>query len=92
MAEDRLRMRSEVPEEFTWKLEDIFSSDDAWMEEYRSLGDIPVKAAEFQGKLGSDAKVLLDFFRLQDEIEERLSRLFVYANGRSDEDTANSFY
>ena len=92
MAEDRLRKRSEMPEEFTWKLEDIFSSDEAWMDEYRALGEIPGKAVAFEGKLGTDASVLLDFFRLQDEINERLSSLFVYAGCRSDEDTANSFY
>ncbi len=92
MAEERLRKRSEVPEEYTWKLENLFPSDDEWLKEYKALGEMPAKITEYQGRLGSDSAALLSFLRYQDETEERLSNLFVYASCRSDEDTANSFY
>ena len=91
MAEERLRKRSEVPVEYTWKLEDLFESDQAWMDEYEALGSVPEKAAAFQGKL-NNSKDLLAFFRLQDEIELRLEKLFVYSSCRSDEDTGNNYY
>ena len=29
--------RSEVPEEFTWDLSDVFASDDKWSEELEAL-------------------------------------------------------
>ena len=32
MSENRLPKRSEVKEEFTWNLKDIFESDEAWNE------------------------------------------------------------
>ena len=91
MAEERLRKRSEVPVEYTWKLEDLFESDQAWMEEYEALGRVPQKAAEFQGKL-NNSKDLLAFLKLQDDISMRLEKLFVYSSCRSDEDTGNNHY
>ena len=91
MAEERLRKRSEVPVEYTWKLEDLFESDQAWMEEYEALGSVPQKAAEFQGKL-NNSKDLLAFLKLQDDISMRLEKLFVYSSCRSDEDTGNNHY
>ena len=91
MAEERLRKRSEVPVEYTWKLEDLFETDQAWMEEYEALGSVPEKAAAFRGRL-NNAKDLLEFFRLQDEIGLRLEKLFVYSSCRSDEDTGNNHY
>ena len=92
MAEDRLRKRSEVPEELTWRLEDLFETDEAWSEEYASLGKMAEEAAAFQGRLGSSAETLLSFFRVRDEVSKRLEKFMVYASCRSDEDTGNNFY
>ena len=91
MAEERLRKRSEVPEKYTWKLEDLFESDEAWTAEYEELGKMPAMAASFMGRL-NDSSVLLEFMKLQDEINMRLEKLFVYSSCRSDEDTGNNFY
>lgn len=91
MAQQILK-RSEVPEENTWNLKDMFESDDAWLQEFESLKSLPAKIAEFQGKLGESASNLLAFFRLEDEIELRLTPLYGYASCKGDEDTANGFY
>ena len=34
--------RSEVPEEFTWDLSDVFASDDKWSEELEALKAYPL--------------------------------------------------
>jgi len=91
MAEERLRKRSEVPEQYTWKLEDMFPSDGAWTEEYEALGRIPGEISRYMGKL-SDAETLLSYLRESDEVGERLGKLYQYASCRSDEDTSNNFY
>lgn len=91
MAEKILK-RNEVPVENTWNLTDIFESDDAWLREYESLKEIPSKLSAFEGKLSDNAKTLLDYFLLEDEIAVRLTMLYGYANCKADEDTANSFY
>ena len=92
MEEGSIRKRSAVPEEFTWNLRDIFESDEAWLREYEELKKLPPKYAAFQGRLGESAEQLLGFLRLDDEVAVRLGMLVSYANMKSDQDTANSFY
>ena len=84
--------RSQVPEEFTWNLKDMFESDEAWFQENEALKALPAEIAAFQGHLGDDAETLLSFFRRQDEAEVRLGTLYGYASCKGDQDTGNSFY
>ena len=92
MAQSSIPKRSEVKTEFTWDLGDMFPSDEAWREEYEALGEMPGKIAAFRGRLGESAETLLEFFRLEDELELRLSPLHTYASCSSDQDTSNGFY
>ena len=92
MTNQSIPKRSEVPEEMTWNLKDMFKSDQAWMAEYEAMKEFPAKIAAFQGTLARSAQDLLAWFRLQDEIELRLSVLMGYASCKGDEDTGNSFY
>src|SRR5699024_797874 len=48
--------------------------------------------SDFQGKLGDSAEQLLKMFRLQDELSERLGKLYAYAHMRYDQDTTNDNY
>ncbi len=84
--------RSQVPTEHTWDLTDIFATDEAWAAENEALKELSTKFAAFQGKLGESAQTLLDFFKLEDEAELRLSKLHGYASCKSDQDTADGFY
>ncbi|MFD2208503.1 oligoendopeptidase F [Virgibacillus halophilus] len=91
-AAKELPKRSEIPEEKTWRLEDIFPTDEAWEEELASLKqDIP-QMEKFQGKLADSSETVYEMFQMQDELSERLGKLFVYAHMRNDQDTTNSFY
>ena len=90
--EKELLKRAEVPVENTWNLADIFESDDVWEKENEALKAMPAKIAGFQGKLGESAENLLNFFRLNDELEIRLSKLYGYASCKADQDTGNSAY
>ena len=92
MENEKIPLRSEVPEAETWDLRDLFPTDEAWLAEYEALKTLPERAAAFQGKLGRSAEDLLLWFRLQDEIQERLSRLHTYASCKSDQDTGNGTY
>ena len=92
MTNQSIPKRSEVPEEMTWNLKDMFESDQAWMAEYEAMKEFPAKIAAFQGTLARSSQDLLAWFRLQDEIELRLSVLMGYASCKGDEDTGNSFY
>jgi len=93
MSDHPICKRSEVPEELTWNLLDIFPAGDAgWHAEYASLKKTPAEIAAFAGTLGRSAEDLLRWFRLQDALSLRISRLYGYANCKGDEDTGNSVY
>jgi len=84
--------RDEVPQELTWNLADIFASDEQWEEEFKALqADIP-KIKDFQQTLGESAENLYQLFSFQDNISERLGKLYTYSHMRYDQDTTNAFY
>ena len=70
MTEQKIPLRSEVPVEDTWRLEDIFPSDEEWSKEYESLQSMPERIAAFRGCLGESAETLLQYYRLHDELSE----------------------
>ncbi|WP_404451748.1 oligoendopeptidase F [Virgibacillus necropolis] len=87
-----LPKRSELPKELKWDLEDIFATDEEWEQELKSLKqDIPEIEA-YDGKLSDSAQVLYDVLKLQDDLSQRLGKLYTYAHMRNDQDTTNSFY
>ena len=89
---DKVLKRSEIPDEFKWDLTHIFPSDGAWEAECEALRAMPEKVAAFAGRLGESAETLLSYFRLNDELSIRLSKLYGYASCSSDGDTADNFY
>ncbi|MBQ3893842.1 MAG: oligoendopeptidase F, partial [Clostridia bacterium] len=92
MSENRLPKRSEVKEEYTWNLKDIFESDEAWNEACEKAAQLPEKIASFAGKISQSAADLLAFLKLQDEVELAMGKVYGYASLKSDEDTGNSTY
>src|SRR5690625_6246486 len=74
--------RNELPEERTWRLEDIFESDDIWEKELKSLQEEIRQFEQYQGKLSESADTLYALLCLQDELSERLGKL------RSEEHTS----
>ncbi len=91
-ATKQLPKRDEIPEELTWRLEDIFETDEKWKEEFQSLKNDISKLAAYKGKLNTSSDTLLEVFKLQDELSERLGKLYVYGHLRTDQDTTNSYY
>lgn len=91
-SKNKIMKRSEVPEQFTWNLADIFESDEAWLSEYGELQAFPAKFRKLEGRLCESAKNLHKYYKLSDEIEVRLGKLFSYASQKGDEDTAVGKY
>src|SRR5690606_12244278 len=56
-----LPKRADMPAEHTWRLEDLYATQDAWNKEYEEVKQLTVKAADFQGKL-TDAATLKSCF------------------------------
>ncbi|WP_246050010.1 oligoendopeptidase F [Aquibacillus sediminis] len=88
----QIKKREEIPEEKTWKLEDIFATDEQWEQELEAIKQQVPTFKEYQGKLDQSAQNLYELLTLQDEVSERIGKLFTYAHMRYDQDTTNSFY
>ncbi|GGG55621.1 oligoendopeptidase F [Paenibacillus radicis (ex Gao et al. 2016)] len=83
--------RSETAVENRWKLEDLFKNQAAWDKEYADAKSLIKKAGAFEGKL-ADAKQLKACFELEDQLSLHVERLYVYANMKHHEDTAEPVY
>ncbi|MGD6833853.1 oligoendopeptidase F [Sutcliffiella halmapala] len=91
-AVKKLQERKDISAEDTWRLEDIFSSDEAWEKEFQEVKGMIGKIQDFKGKLSESAENLYEALQYQDSISSRLGKLYTYAHMRYDQDTTNSFY
>ncbi len=89
---DKVRLRSEIPVEDTWKLEDIFPSDEAWEKALSDAEPLIAQGAAFRGKISESGKSLLEFLKFDDEAGIKLGALFGYASARADQDTSEPKY
>ncbi|MGN0796058.1 MAG: oligoendopeptidase F [Christensenellales bacterium] len=86
-----MQSRTEIPENLKWRLEDIFETNEDWEKSFEFYKSSYVKMLDYKGKL-HDENILLEFLNLRESLGLVLSRLYVYARMRKDEDTANSLY
>ncbi len=90
-TQDQLVNREDVPQESKWKLEDIFTTNEAWEDQFIEVKTTYDDISQYKGKL-SNAGSLRACLSFKDEISQKLNRLFVYARMRLDENTGNSLY
>lgn len=89
---ERIPQRADVPAESRWAIEDIYASDELWEKDFAKARGFVEKIAAFRGKLCKDAKELLAYFKLDDELTLLFDSLMNYAQRKSDEDTRVPVY
>lgn len=72
--------RSEVPQELTWNLQDIFSTEEEWEAELKSVSEAISTVTQYRGRLGEGAGVLLACLEAQEKLMERFMRVSSYAS------------
>lgn len=87
-----LPARSDIPVEETWRLEDIFASDNEWEKEFQEVKNQIPGIKQYEGKLGESSEALFNALQFQDKLLERIGKLYTYSHMRYDQDTTNSFY
>ncbi|OLB57365.1 MAG: oligoendopeptidase F [Ktedonobacter sp. 13_2_20CM_2_56_8] len=87
-----LKKRDEIPVEFTWNLESIFSTNEEWERDFQTLQQRLPELEALAGTLSQSGQALLTVLQKRDELSKELERLYVYASMRKDEDTTNSTY
>ncbi len=83
--------RNTIPKEYTWSIEDIYGSDNAWEEDFKKLEGNLSKVKNYKGKL-KDEKSILEMFKLQEELFRLKDKIYVYASMKRDEDNGNQKY
>ena len=89
---DKIRTRAEIPEEYKWKITDIYADDTLWEKDYELVKSRLAEFEKFHGNAGKSAENLLALFRLNDEISLIADKLYVYAVMRFHEDSGNTVY
>lgn len=84
--------RASLDPKYTWKLEDIYASDEDWIKAKEKVkSDIDVFET-YKGKLGSSSKTLLDFLNFSSDFNQLFSKVYSYASMKSDQDISNTKY
>ncbi|MBD7985105.1 oligoendopeptidase F [Sporosarcina sp. Sa2YVA2] len=91
-SKNKVLTRDEVKVEETWRLEDIFATDDAWEQEFKEIEKMNEKSGSFKDTLNDSPEALYEALTFRDGIYEKLSKVYTYAHLKSDQDTTNSFY
>jgi oligoendopeptidase F len=84
-----LPARADVPDAYTWSLEELCPTREAWEAGMRDLEAMIDRVAAFRGTLGGGAAQLLAWLRFSDDLGVLSGRLGNYAFRRHDEDTGD---
>ncbi|WML39909.1 oligoendopeptidase F [Neobacillus sp. OS1-2] len=87
-VEQRLT-RSEVPEEQTWNLKDLFSSEEAWETECEVMENQILEFNKFKGTLHTSAKALLECLSAQEQHSMRMVMASTFANLKQSADSTD---
>ena len=85
-------LRSEVPLEETWRLEDIFPTKEDWEKELKEVENLIGTVTVFKGRLGEGPKVLLECLEAQESLLIRLAKVAAYGSLHLSSDGTNPQY
>lgn len=72
--------RSQVPEELTWNLVDLFPSEQAWETELRVIEKEIPQFDQFKGILHTDSKTFLNCLSAQEQLSMKMIKAWTYAS------------
>ncbi|MBQ8039116.1 MAG: oligoendopeptidase F, partial [Lachnospiraceae bacterium] len=85
-----LPKRSEVKEEYTWKLSDMYDTKEAWEQELSQITTITAEVEKMQGKVTASARDLLFVLEQSAKAEQKIELAFNYAQRLFDQDQKNT--
>ena len=92
MEVKQLPKREELPENLTWDLTKIFSSDQEFDEKYLELSEKLKKSEKYKGTLDQGASQFLDAIEFVLSVYRQTEIIYVYAHLKNDQDTGNTEY
>lgn len=84
--------RSESNPQYQWKITDLYEDDALWEADYALLEKEIPTLKEYEGRLSEGAETFLAFMKKKENILKIFENVYVYANQKNHEDTANGTY
>ncbi len=88
----KIRQRSEIPQEDTWAIEDLYATDEAWEQALATVSEDQERLASYAGRLGESADMLYAYLWDMETVNEKAESLGNYCMRKGDEDTRNPKY
>lgn len=89
---DKILTRSEVPTEYKWAVEDLYASDEIFLQELDKFRKYIEEVERFRQNGLNDAASLLEYYRFTNELLPFITKLYNYAMLNNDSDTSNPVY
>ena len=89
VKQENLLERKAIPEEYKWKLEDIYPTAKEWEEDFKKVETLAKEFVSYKNKIGESAETLYRVLGLRDTIGRLVEKIFVYARMKRDEDNTN---
>lgn len=84
--------RKDIPDQYKWRLEDIYATDELWERDYVQVRQMADELTALKGKLGESAQMLLTILQGDERLQELNEKIYVYARMRRDEENSNPVY
>ncbi|MGD6856547.1 oligoendopeptidase F [Bacillus infantis] len=81
--------RQDVPVEETWNLEDIYSDEKLWEQDFDKVGKMAEKLKEYDGNI-IDAQDLYQYLKLSEELSYTFTHVYAYSMFKADQDTRDT--
>lgn len=89
MAKELLK-RSEVKEENTWKLSDMYETNEAWEADLKMIDELASELEQMEGTVTASAKNLLKVCDTMAKMDQKIELAYNYAERLSDQDTKDT--
>ena len=87
-----IKKRNELDPAYCWDLEAMYADDDLWEKEFSGASQEVEDLRGFCGKMQEGPESLLKILKSRENMERKAEHLYVYANMRWHQDTANGKY
>ena len=87
-----VKTRDQINQEYKWKIDAMYSDEEQWKTDYKTVEDKAKDFVEYSGKLGESPQTLLEALQKKDNIWLVLEKVYVYARMKKDEDNRVTKY
>lgn len=87
-----VKKREEIDTQYQWNLDDIYTNEDLWEQDFAAITEMIKQFEQRQGTLAESSNNLMDTITLMETNSRKMEKLILYAKMRRDENNADSRY